>query len=307
MAKLETAHESVLYFADMLEKGISLFTWEEPAISSVLVAALAGAGLAASALVAASSLVWGSLLRLGVRHAVFAAGAVCFLPQGAPYTRALLDALVTYVWVYIQMGAAVRLPTAGSGLVCTAPPPPRKLSDAEMALKAHAEAEASVRALLDARDAGRRARGLLRTPALSPADLLAPAWVGRLYARAPNKLEAEHRRMAKRALAGEQPTALAASASMLSSIPGAHLLGGGVNLIGGLSRKAASAVIPAALAGMPGASLAAAAMAVPESSAQPKEGEPTAAAAKADASSAATRAQELKARAQQVSPPKAKQ
>jgi hypothetical protein len=198
-AKLAGAHAQLLAAAAPAERARSALDWSDARLTGVLCVLAATLGLVLSAALAVT--VWlAACLGLCARTATLLGGLACFCRAGAPLTRAALAAADESL---SSLRGFVRLPSllSGSGLACTAPPPPAApLSAAAETAAIQAEAEAFVERQQHARQAELAARGTLRTSALRLSDATSGAWLARLLARAPDVPRKRHLAMAARAL-----------------------------------------------------------------------------------------------------------
>jgi len=226
IAKLEKVHVTLLWAADIVERGIVLFTWRDETLTALLCALCVAIGLAASVALAivAALLGW---LGCGWNHVTFVVGVAMLHPRSAAVTRYILE-WVDFIIEFTQVVGNAHLMLSGSGLAVTAPPAKPAVSGDVLRAEIEAESDAAVKKQLEKRELDIKHRSILRAATLTAADVSSGEWLGRLLARAPNELRVTHRAMAARANRAEPPgRETPQSASMLGGLIGRRSSSGG--------------------------------------------------------------------------------
>ena len=224
IGKLREVYVRLQPLADAAEAGICLWTWNSPHVSGALTLLLAAAGLAASAALASAWLLlwWAGI---GWRHVALLLGLLCLAKPAAPLTRAVLDGVDGALAAAAPLGLASV--TAGEGLKCTERPPSKAVLK-KTAEDVKTEAKARFEKAKEAKEALRRAKGILRPVTLTPLDWAKGGWLGRAAARGSSVRREAHLRIAAALLSEEKPEVEVGEAGALAAMAGrAMALGGG--------------------------------------------------------------------------------
>jgi len=195
MTKLAHLHVKMLTTASSMEKLGALFSWTDRRLSLLVFFHILPVGILLSAV---HGVVLYVLHTLSWRMCTLLAGLYCFMPFGAPITRAILENVDDAL---IAAHSACTVTPLLSGALLKVPPPASELMHGP---ELQAAVEADARKFVAAKEAERiaaiRARGHVHPRRLQLTTLMNGGYFSRLLARSPDIQRQTHVRMCTEAL-----------------------------------------------------------------------------------------------------------